>query len=650
MDNVTFKFILSEGANTGSWLEENRMALESLSPRFTMLSFQLQVLAIVLFGLRLSIGTVPKIIGEPLDGIMSGSFDEFATLVTSPECWRDAARAMNLDAFNSDVCHLMTSEDQKLLAIELARCHLLDLGRPLFDDTEICSRDSYQNNLSDCLKHLSTAGETAYTHLRTSIYQLCAQLRQEVTMIDYQQLSSQLARTSAATGKHLEEMLKEQEQLRDIWKEREKESISRYDELKKTIEKDRLQWKNESSNMWSQVQGEKELFLKREYDLQRQMFKEMTEQQENLIRQSRELDQFRHTIFAPWFFSFESVYACFRYVNQIMHWLLWIIGSTLMARLLTIPASVRWLRPYVTALFFFAGIFEQITANGWSPTTVEDPNDLNGVFLFLLIIAGMGTLVYGVLATCCCRNKQEQEQNNGQSDGANVWALEKDLLQEWKEIRRLREQLQAELYSNMACRSNVNTDEMGYDRRPIHPHGNSPFTNLPLSANTVLTRQANCASQSSIPSNIHSAYMGQSRANVPENLGGKPHFYDCQPPYTIPFGLRNLGTNGSPYLPADLLVRQEQVSSFPRADDDDKKDHMMHASQSASETGEISSGLPCIGSTQASLKDTSWKKKKRSHDCMEDLEEKTDFSKRQKVCPAERNTDEKDEFEGEQFI
>jgi hypothetical protein len=176
----------------------------------------------------------------------------------SPDCWLEAIEALKkrsnsvffdggediMDGedgskvVNDMTCSSMTSEDQKFLALELSRCHLLDLGRPLFqfkdeDERNTCSqtmRDCSKNDGSqqanniatNCLIHLTDPGVSTYTHFFSYVNQLCTRLLSETIFGMYYQTSNQLARSSKIAESKMQILIEQQDVLLDRWNEREK--------------------------------------------------------------------------------------------------------------------------------------------------------------------------------------------------------------------------------------------------------------------------------------------------------------------------------------------------------------------------------------------------------------------------------------------
>lgn len=145
-----------------------------------------------------------------------------STTLLTPKCWKSATTVLavvlgqagihmdDTDVAATQLCALLPVQHQKWLALEMARCHLEDLGRSLFRDKPLRDdgyhHDSTNNNdlhnhrqpqesyswcsphdptlhpidLDQCLRQLSETGADAYMHFITYVQQLCIRLTQEM--------------------------------------------------------------------------------------------------------------------------------------------------------------------------------------------------------------------------------------------------------------------------------------------------------------------------------------------------------------------------------------------------------------------------------------------------------------------------------------
>ena len=124
----------------------------------------------------------------------------------APKCWKTATGALlkltsPVSIGSNELCHAMTEHHQKLLALEIAKCHLNDMGMELFQDTQFTKRCNGQilsegddRLMLGCLKLLSSAGVNAYTHYVSHVQVLCARLTHEAVSAYQQESYERLVR------------------------------------------------------------------------------------------------------------------------------------------------------------------------------------------------------------------------------------------------------------------------------------------------------------------------------------------------------------------------------------------------------------------------------------------------------------------------
>ena len=140
------------------------------------------------------------------------------------------ATVAELDA--TKLCQYLPEQYQKRLALEIARCHLQDVGRPLFINATVerrCVLDPTDDNNDDqaenvhpnsqekkrksgadikwCLKQLTDYGVNAYTHHFAYVSSLCIRLTQELVVAYQQQTQRDLALRYAEISSHSLEQL-----------------------------------------------------------------------------------------------------------------------------------------------------------------------------------------------------------------------------------------------------------------------------------------------------------------------------------------------------------------------------------------------------------------------------------------------------------
>lgn len=133
--------------------------------------------------------------------------DVLSAIKVSPECWKMATTIVQKthhQLYTEDttrMCELLPEAHQKRLALEIARCHLQDLGRPLYrsstTERECSTNDVNLETVQMCLKQLTDSGENAYTQYISYIQILCIQLTQEAIIQGHQKVKDEVASTYA---------------------------------------------------------------------------------------------------------------------------------------------------------------------------------------------------------------------------------------------------------------------------------------------------------------------------------------------------------------------------------------------------------------------------------------------------------------------
>jgi hypothetical protein len=123
----------------------------------------------------------------------------------SPRCWQSAVILIHkaLDIVNADsaaaLCSSLPEAHQKRFALEIAHCHMQDMGMNLYlsPATERKCTESAPTIDSElvhrCLKHLTDAGQNTYTHYITYVQVLCTRKTQEVFSQYQQNLKNEIA-------------------------------------------------------------------------------------------------------------------------------------------------------------------------------------------------------------------------------------------------------------------------------------------------------------------------------------------------------------------------------------------------------------------------------------------------------------------------
>ena len=145
----------------------------------------------------------------------------------SPQCWIHALQdaTTTRTSFGTSLCVAMSPEQEKILALEMARCHLAEAGRTLFyhtlhkyndgdddsDHDELCASPISILQLPSCLLQLSDTGLHSYTHFFTHVHQACVRLTSDLAIQYQQSVAIQLAQTSQGAVESFQAIVQQQE-------------------------------------------------------------------------------------------------------------------------------------------------------------------------------------------------------------------------------------------------------------------------------------------------------------------------------------------------------------------------------------------------------------------------------------------------------
>jgi hypothetical protein len=155
------------------------------------------------------------VIVDQLIGDQRHTFER--AVVVSPRCWQSAIALVQkaeqyLNAESAaTLCASLPEAHQKRLALEIAQCHMQDLGKPFYENTAIetlCTTSSVDfDTVQMCLKHLTDAGENSYTHYITYVQILCTRKTQELFLRYQQEVKDDITSTYAKiSGQSIEHM------------------------------------------------------------------------------------------------------------------------------------------------------------------------------------------------------------------------------------------------------------------------------------------------------------------------------------------------------------------------------------------------------------------------------------------------------------
>lgn len=420
------------------------------------------------------------------DGIVAG-------LPPSPDCWLRAIRAMEMDSTSTaDACNWMTTQHQKIMALEMARCHVHDLGHMLFEQSSItgldssettaCSHENYRQHLAICLTHLTPSAETAYTHFMTYINQLCTRLSREVVMDYFYETSVNLAKASVDVGRQFKEMLQYQEELRETWNERETETAMFHERFRQDVYQERLRWAKESALLRSQWQQDQEEWLLRQKEARKSQLEEIAGQQRELRRQKNELARLAETVartnqsIQPWSLKLQNLYQYLQNAYHILKWVLHLAGSTMIMWIFTMPRCLHWIRKYMLVWIVTGGLIEivLVSLQHGGRSSHEEINEIS-----TLIRGAMGVLeivfyLLGALISPCFRSGY---QDTVPTSDCHRYSLSSD--DDERQVPSFPVHQEASIQNDPMTRSHWQLDQryeriMPYPMTLVHPSPLSP--------------------------------------------------------------------------------------------------------------------------------------------------------------------------------
>jgi hypothetical protein len=393
--------------------------------------------------------------------------------LASPECWLTAVKAFDfLKAVDSAtntvaVCQWMTSNDQKLLALELARCHLKDLDRPLVHETSKCSNKGSLENLTTCLHTLTDAGMTSYTHFFSYVNQLCTRLLQEVVVGHFYEASHRLAASSELAEERLSAMIQHHGELWDAWKEQDERLLDMHETFKDHVRDQSNLLTQHVSQLQREMRGQQEEWLVEHNHLQQEQTRKLQNQHEELERLSQIVAR-TNTSILPWSVGLDSLASQVLKGYSFLKVFLYLIGVLQVIWVFTYPQRLRWLGYYLKRLTALEAILECrfIWENDGLLSCREGQALVSGLRAVTFIIASLFYLL-GMLTSLFRRQDSKETQVPEVVTPENIpnQAIQESILSrlesfetEWK----MQQQRKIEnVISNAPMRSNDNINTKG---------------------------------------------------------------------------------------------------------------------------------------------------------------------------------------------
>ncbi|KAG7346922.1 hypothetical protein IV203_005991 [Nitzschia inconspicua] len=330
-----------------------------------------------------------------------------ALLPASPDCWIDAIQALQVhtgsvleEAFHatstdgqshplsSVTCSWLTAVDQKVLALELSKCHMRDLERPLFhfssyEDQEACAKSlkdyskaqeeanncnyspcnqtlKSRNISTKCLAHLTDSGVNSYTHFFSYVNQLCTRLLSEYVLGQYYETSFQLARSSKIAEEKIQSLIEQQDLLFHRWTEREEHVLGMYDQLESHVEKQTISLESKIGRLRMKLDEEHRHWEEEYARFQESLVKELGRYQREFAFFSGIGHKVQDFI-AYWTNIVEWLWKSAQIGQSVFRGVYLTIGVSFSCLILTWPSPLRWMRATMM-VFLVAELMVEIGA------------------------------------------------------------------------------------------------------------------------------------------------------------------------------------------------------------------------------------------------------------------------------------------------
>jgi hypothetical protein len=353
------------------------------------------------------------------------------------EAFHDATGDVGSSALSSMTCSWLTPTDQKVLALELSKCHMTDLGRPLFhfDNTEdhnLCLEfiDSYGEDESSndtisklCLSNLSDAGINTYTHFFSYVNQLCTRLLSEIMLGQYYETSVHLARSSKVAEAKLQILIEQQDGLFNTWNERQEHVLSMYDQLESHVEEQTYGLESKIKAVRQKLEKEHEHWKEEYKHFQEALKGELRKHQDDfemlsaMVRKSRGLA-------SSWTTGVSYLMKAAGISYSLFQGFLLNVGGLFCVWVFTLPSIFRWMRSSLMLVVMLELMIE-IAILLKTQSDTEDEDFWKNVYfeqnqtLRSWLFYGCTTYYFiGIVRSIfyCCRRRRHAETNNNGDD------------------------------------------------------------------------------------------------------------------------------------------------------------------------------------------------------------------------------------------
>jgi hypothetical protein len=129
----------------------------------------------------------------------------------SPQCQQNALQIIETTAFGGALgehyCHRLSHGHQQLLALELTKCHLADVGQSAFKRS--CDEKE------DCISLLNDRGFHSYTTFKVHVEQYCLKLNHDMMIYRQQELGAELQQSAQRAAVQFTELIHQQGEIKE---------------------------------------------------------------------------------------------------------------------------------------------------------------------------------------------------------------------------------------------------------------------------------------------------------------------------------------------------------------------------------------------------------------------------------------------------
>jgi len=322
----------------------------------------------------------------------------------SPQCQQNALQFIDTHfggALGDHYCRRLSYEHQKLLALELTKCHLADAGQSAFERT--CHAAASQ----ECISLLNDRGFHSYTTFKVHVEQYCLKLNHDLMIYRQQELGVQLQQSAQRATVQFTELIDQQDAMKE-----------QYSHLFVTLTEQQTELHSSLLQQSLKRQEQLEQQVLQRQELQEQQLHEwlqdlMTGQTHEMQLQRKELQNLSTavgttTLQLKPLLGMDRVLGFITNGVNIGSLLVYLYIALNVICLLTLPSCVRACRKRLFGLAMLEFLLNGIILVQLEETTQEDWIDLTSFGCRTLQV---GTYAVSLVMFCCtAREPPEQQQ------------------------------------------------------------------------------------------------------------------------------------------------------------------------------------------------------------------------------------------------